>query len=331
MKAIVKAVIPATNWSPFIACYTPSHVRIHFLRESSVGIDMENAPKAFVFESSFQGSKVRGRGKEGVVYDGVLCESIMGLPMAYPLFPAAKEIMNSKRPKVTKVVEMKEEFNALLHMSRSLSELDPEEEVFIYPYGYCIKYMGDKVLALLEMPEAPGVSLEKLDEHGKKLPLETVKMIYEDLQRALERLHAHNMIHGDLHPPNVMVDVDLSTLSSPKVRLIDFNTVDQRSKFDDIKGVQQTILPALRNLLPEGDRVIMRRLKGELTHLPNWEELIEHVPARQNGPSRGRQLFEDNDSENESGEQLLRPVTKALKFEGGAKKTKSEGSRRKRV
>lgn len=105
-----------------------------------------------------------------------------------------------------------ERFAREAELTRSLSH---PNIVAVHTYGEqrrCF-YM---VMELLE-----GVTLYRhLKQHGP-LPLETVIALVERLASALDYIHARGLVHRDVKPSNIMVNLDLPW----RVKLIDFGIV----------------------------------------------------------------------------------------------------------
>ena len=64
---------------------------------------------------------------------------------------------------------------------------------------------------------------EYVKENGNKLPMSTVLELLEPVMDALEQIHAHNLIHRDISPDNIMVGPD------GKVTLLDLGAARQIS------------------------------------------------------------------------------------------------------
>ncbi|MBE6900197.1 MAG: tetratricopeptide repeat protein [Ruminococcaceae bacterium] len=64
---------------------------------------------------------------------------------------------------------------------------------------------------------------EYVKENGNKLPMSTVLKLLEPVMNALEQVHAHNLIHRDISPDNIMVSSD------GRVTLLDLGAARQIS------------------------------------------------------------------------------------------------------
>ncbi|MBQ7123063.1 MAG: serine/threonine protein kinase, partial [Oscillospiraceae bacterium] len=64
---------------------------------------------------------------------------------------------------------------------------------------------------------------EYVKGNGNKLPMSTVLKLLEPVMNALEQIHAHNLIHRDISPDNIMVGPD------GKVTLLDLGAARQIS------------------------------------------------------------------------------------------------------
>jgi Flp pilus assembly protein TadD len=85
------------------------------------------------------------------------------------------------------------------------------------------------------MEFVPGEDLGTLLRHAGRLPGETVASIGRQLCEGLDAAHAHGLVHGNLHPANVLIDdagavriIDFESLTHGEVEPSDYMAPEQR-------------------------------------------------------------------------------------------------------
>ena len=80
--------------------------------------------------------------------------------------------------------------------------------------------MEDEFHCYIVMDYAAGMTLEKYLDSHRKLSHDVVLEVVRRLAEALDYAHGKNMLHCDVKPANIMVDIDGETVKS--VQLLDF-------------------------------------------------------------------------------------------------------------
>lgn len=203
---------------------------------------------------------------------------------------------------VTKVSLNKREFDKEVANAMILSDIDSEQEYFIYPIAKCTRTAplipeihndcgfppvpeqsptkssqkkkrsvpptSPKLLHMLEMHNA-GISLERMIENKMKLTESQARKIIADVTNALTLLHSKGYIHKDLHYGNVVVKF----LPNGKVRgyLIDFakmrkydvsDTTDKNEEVQDF--IRLILLSAMNQVLDDGKFVLLDHTNKEV-------------------------------------------------------------------
>ena len=94
------------------------------------------------------------------------------------------------------------------------------------------------------MPYVAGDSLQALLEREGRLPLERVLAIAGDIAAALDYAHAHNVVHRDIKPPNVLLEGDRAMVCDFGVaRAIVRSSTDQSSSSGLVFGTASYMSP----------------------------------------------------------------------------------------
>lgn len=161
-----------------------------------------------------------------------------------PFKPTTLKLIINKRVKPKHVVyKLKTDYNIHQHDFKNaniLATLDPTQQFFVYPIASFGLDGNRSFLERLDqqnkvphkrfnieasrvyvdvMPFA-GESLYKLDEEEVKLTARQGRSAILNLAKGISLLHSHNMVHGDVHAHNVVLDIKGDAILA---RWIDFN------------------------------------------------------------------------------------------------------------
>jgi eukaryotic-like serine/threonine-protein kinase len=143
--------------------------------------------------------RVLGSGAMGVVYEGV--DPVIGRKVA---------IKTIRFEVLTAPFERDDAQKRFLREAQAAGSLSHPSIVTIYEVG------EENGLAYIAMEHIDGQSLESLLAGHTRLPLDRIVALVTQIADALDYAHRHGIVHRDIKPGNILVDVD------GRARIVDF-------------------------------------------------------------------------------------------------------------
>jgi len=155
-------------------------------------------PTSLTKAGRYQIVRELGRGAMGVVYEGF--DPVIGRTVAI-------KTMLLEGLSGSEYEEYKKRFQREAQAAGMLSH---PNIVTVHDFG------EDNGVLYLAMEFLKGMSLQDLLAHGKALPMEGIIRLYDQVCSALDQAHAHQIVHRDMKPANIMI------LENGTVKVTDF-------------------------------------------------------------------------------------------------------------
>jgi eukaryotic-like serine/threonine-protein kinase len=155
-------------------------------------------PTSLTKAGRYQIVRELGRGAMGVVYEGF--DPVIGRTVAI-------KTMLLEGLSGSEYEEYKKRFQ---REAQAAGVLSHPNIVTVHDFG------EDNGVLYLAMEFLKGMSLQDLLGHGKVLPIEGIIRLYDQVCSALDHAHAHQVVHRDMKPANIMV------LENGSVKVTDF-------------------------------------------------------------------------------------------------------------
>lgn len=155
-------------------------------------------PTSLTKAGRYQIVRELGRGAMGVVYEGF--DPVIGRTVAI-------KTMLLEGLSGSEYEEYKKRFQREAQAAGILSH---PNIVTVHDFG------EDNGVLYLAMEFLKGMSLQDLLAHGKALPIEGIIRLYDQVCSALDQAHAHQIVHRDMKPANIMI------LENGTVKVTDF-------------------------------------------------------------------------------------------------------------
>ncbi|CAN5165092.1 hypothetical protein BH09ACT6_BH09ACT6_24990 [soil metagenome] len=129
-------------------------------------------------------------------------------------------------------------------------------------------------LAWIALERAPGTTLAELCESSGALTVASTLVVADGVLRALEAAHAVGLVHRDVSPANIMVELDSDGRVQPEgVRLVDFGLADAAGR--PVLGSD-----ILRSTRPASDSAAPLGVLGSANYMSPEQALGEPVDER---------------------------------------------------
>ena len=180
--------------------------------------DQHQLPVGTMLHNQYRVGRVLGQGGFGITYIGM--DMILDTPVAikeyYPEGFVHREV--SRSLDVTCKTRDRDLFekhrDRFLQEARILGRLSSEPEIV-----QVRNFFAENNTAYIVMEYVRGITLkQKLKQMGRPMTVSEALDIMEPVMLALEKVHAHQLIHRDISPDNIMLP------DSGGVKLIDFGT-----------------------------------------------------------------------------------------------------------
>lgn len=155
-------------------------------------------PTSLTKAGRYQIVRELGRGAMGVVYEGF--DPVIGRTVAI-------KTMLLEGLSASEYEEYKKRFQ---REAQAAGVLSHPNIVTVHDFG------EDNGMLYLAMEFLKGMSLQDLLAHGKALPIEGIIRLYDQVCSALDQAHAHQVVHRDMKPANIMI------LENGMVKVTDF-------------------------------------------------------------------------------------------------------------